>query len=80
MKEFVWGLELLRKGVRKNLGNGKSINLLNDPWLPRPMLFKVMSPCLNSNVVLVVEFVIPSEQWDIPKLCQLFLLKEDVDP
>jgi hypothetical protein len=31
---YAWRVELLREGVIKRVGDGSSIDILNDPWLP----------------------------------------------
>lgn len=59
-KVFVWGLNLLNRGLRKNLGNGRSIQLFNDPWLPRPTSFKVVSLNTIEDKMMVDGFITPS--------------------
>lgn len=41
-KGFIWGLDLLKSGSRKQIENGISVQLLDDPWIPRPHTFKVL--------------------------------------
>lgn len=72
-------MELLKGGLRNNLRNGQSISMFNDPWLPRPSTFKVVSPCdLTMKDSTVAEFITPSLQWDVQKLNQ-FLVDFDVE-
>lgn len=78
MKGFIWGLDLLKKGLRKILGNGASIQLFRDSWLPRPLSFKVISPYPIEDTALVDEFISPSIQWDVLKLRQ-HLCEDDVE-
>lgn len=40
-KSFIWGLELLKGGCRKQIRNGLSVRVLEDPWIPRPWTFKI---------------------------------------
>lgn len=75
----MWGIDLLKVGLRKNLGNGRSIFMFNDPWLPRPTTFKVVSsPSSEVENAVVVDFITPSLQWDKVKLNH-YLLREDVE-
>lgn len=78
-KGFVWGMALLKSGIRKNLGNGKAIHIFHDPWLPRPTTFKVVSP-LDTTLenALVADFITSSLQWNVEKLNQ-YLLRQDVE-
>lgn len=78
-KGFVWGLDLLKGGIRKNLGNRQSIKIFSDPWIPHPTTIKVLSRHLSSNdSTVVADFITLSLQWDVPKL-NIFLNKEDVE-
>lgn len=38
------GRDILKKGWRWNVGNGSFIDIWSDPWLPRALSFKVLSP------------------------------------
>ncbi|KAK3205556.1 hypothetical protein Dsin_019602 [Dipteronia sinensis] len=39
-RSLIWGKELLKAGIRWCVGNGKSIFIYNDKWVPRPSTFK----------------------------------------
>ncbi|KAK2661256.1 hypothetical protein Ddye_007789 [Dipteronia dyeriana] len=41
---LVWGKELLKKGLRWRIGNGSSICIYKDKWIPRPFSLKVLAP------------------------------------
>lgn len=71
-------LELLKKGLRKNLGNGDNICLLRDSWLPRPMTFKTVTPSCENDNRRVKEFITSTGQWNLRKL-SYHLYQEDVD-
>lgn len=76
---FLWGMELLKRGLRKNLGNGQSIRMFRDPWLPRPITFKLITtPNVDIVNAVVAEFLTPTFQWDMVKLNQC-LVQEDVE-
>ena len=38
------GLEVIKRGTRWRVGNGKVIHIWEDKWLPTPSTFKVISP------------------------------------
>ena len=37
-------LEVIRRGIRWRVGNGKLIHIWEDKWLPNPTTYKVCSP------------------------------------
>lgn len=39
-RSLLWGRELFVKGIRCRVGNGRNIQVFNDPWLLRPHSFK----------------------------------------
>ena len=49
MPSFIWrsiynGLEVVKRGSRWRVGNGKRILIWEDKWLPTPTMYKVVSP------------------------------------
>lgn len=73
----MWRLELLKIGLRKQLENGSTIHLFKDPWLPRPVSFKVIAYENPSDMSLVKDFKTPSFHWKINQL-QDCLCSDDV--
>lgn len=71
-------MELLHKGLRKNLGNGKEIKMFKDPRLPLLSTFKVVSSNAGMDEMKVSEFLTPSLQWDV-RIFSAHLLQDDVD-
>lgn len=75
---IVAGRPILKKGWRWNVGNGASIDIWKDPWLPRSLSFKVLSrpPLADSpysNVHYVSELINgTTHEWNIPLLKSLF--------
>lgn len=57
-------------GMRKRVGNGKSIHFFNDPWVPKEVSFKPLS--LNRSIgqeeAMVSDFITPSNGCDIDKI------------
>ncbi|KAL5741976.1 hypothetical protein ACOSP7_028708 [Xanthoceras sorbifolium] len=43
-RSILWGRDVLKLGTRWRVGNGSNILVYEDPWIPRPSLFKVFSP------------------------------------
>ncbi|KAF4382522.1 hypothetical protein F8388_015350 [Cannabis sativa] len=73
----MWGKDLLKKGLRFSVGDGRHIRAFRDPWLPRPTRFMSISP--EPNEYLFVDSLIgDGGQWDLPKLQQVFL-PDDVE-
>ncbi|XP_056690230.1 uncharacterized protein [Spinacia oleracea] len=62
--------EILRKGIRWKLGNGKSINFWLDNWVIQDNLLshlKLNINTVNSNL-RVADFILPNHEWDSDKL------------
>ncbi|KAK2652504.1 hypothetical protein Ddye_012360 [Dipteronia dyeriana] len=59
-RSFMWGKELLEKGVRWRVGSGEAILVYKDHWLPRPSTFKVYSPPILREDTLVSDLKLPS--------------------
>ncbi|XP_062079895.1 uncharacterized protein LOC133784618 [Humulus lupulus] len=38
-RSIIWGRDLLRRGLRRRIGNGKETLAFSDPWIPRPPSF-----------------------------------------
>ncbi|KAK2657021.1 hypothetical protein Ddye_010073 [Dipteronia dyeriana] len=49
---LIWGKGLLEAGLRWSVGDGKSINIYKDKWVPRPSTFRILSPPkLNDQLI-----------------------------
>lgn len=69
-KGLIWGLDLLKGGLRRNVGNGQNTRLFKDPWIPRPVTFQVLtSGDPVESDMLVADFITPTAQWDWLVLC-----------
>ncbi|KAK2661076.1 hypothetical protein Ddye_007609 [Dipteronia dyeriana] len=52
-KSIFWGREVVLKGIRCSVGDGRNIVVYKDSWIPRPGSFKVFSPiCLPGNALV----------------------------
>ncbi|KAF4349753.1 hypothetical protein G4B88_029501, partial [Cannabis sativa] len=63
---------LLNSGMRKVVGDGRSVNAFRDPWVPRPRSFRPISPAPTEGL-MVSDFIGMDGAWDIPALSQYFL-------
>lgn len=50
-KSILWGREVIKAGSRWKIGDGKSIRIDRDNWLPRPITFKPLTTMLPRNSV-----------------------------
>ncbi|TXG50764.1 hypothetical protein EZV62_023288 [Acer yangbiense] len=59
-----WGREVLLRGIRCRIGDGRNIAVYKDSWMPRPGGFRVYSPkCLHENA-MVSELMEQQGRWD----------------
>ncbi|KAG5523350.1 hypothetical protein RHGRI_035240 [Rhododendron griersonianum] len=63
------GRNLLFKGLRWQVQDGKNIDFWNDAWIPSLPNFKIsMAKSVNSEINLVADVIDRSGQWDISKM------------
>lgn len=67
--------EIVKKGSRWVIGNGKRVHIWEDRWIPTPVSFKVVNPRGSSNNVEWVLDLINTEtrSWDTAKVNSTFL-------
>lgn len=53
-RSIIKGRDLLARGFRKQVGNGESISIWRDPWLPMPYSFKPFSAPMDGIENMVV--------------------------
>ncbi|KAL3825323.1 hypothetical protein ACJIZ3_021352 [Penstemon smallii] len=71
----IWGAkEIIEKGSRWRVGNGNSINIWGDRWLPRESTFQIFTPKGDRPSDMKVSTLIDEEtgQWDVDKVTSLF--------
>ena len=57
-------LEVIRRGTRWRVGNGKQIHIWEDRWLPTPSTYKVISPQIqNFEFPMVSSLIDPVSRW-----------------
>uniref|UniRef100_A0A803NHI3 Reverse transcriptase domain-containing protein n=1 Tax=Cannabis sativa TaxID=3483 RepID=A0A803NHI3_CANSA len=74
---LIWGLELLRIGMRKVFGDGHSIDAFRDPWIPRPRTFRPITPVPSASVK-VHDLIDVGGGWNLQALAQHFF-QMDID-
>ena len=69
------GLEVIWKGTRWRVGNGRLIHIWEDKWLPSPTTYKVISPPKPFDDFPMVSALIDenSRRWKVDTLKSLFL-------
>lgn len=67
-KSLMWGKDLLSKGIRYRIGNGKLTKMFLDPWIPKEITFKPTCTNPESSNLKVADFILPSGCWDSQKL------------
>ena len=69
--------DVILKGVVWRVGDGRSINIWEQKWVPNLITSKVVSPRSNSHVIWVSELFLPnSKLWDVELLNAIFYLWE----
>lgn len=60
----MWGKELLEKGIRWQIGNGESVKVYGDNWVPDDVCLKIRSPLSLAVDTRAAELLTPSRQWN----------------
>ena len=68
-------IEILQQGTRWRVGNGKTIHIWDDRWLPTPTTYKVISPRKDFGDFLIVSALIDQDtrRWRTDILNRVFL-------
>ena len=68
-------LEIIRKGTRWRVGNGKMIHIWEDRWLPTPTTYKICSPQQDIGDFPMVSSLIDevSRCWKVDRVQRFFL-------
>ncbi|CAN1787902.1 Uncharacterized mitochondrial protein AtMg00310 [Linum perenne] len=77
-RSILHGRDVLIQGMRWQIGNGRTIRMFKDPWMPN---FPFASPYLNINddhpfANRVVAELISMNLWNIPKLKEMFPMSD----
>ena len=69
------GLEVIKRGTRWRIGNGRLIHIWENKWLPTPTTYKVISPPFTFDDFPVVSALIDSDtrRWKANLIRSLFL-------
>jgi hypothetical protein len=71
------GIELLKRGIIKRVGDGKTINIWQDPWLPRLWSRKPITRKKNNIITKVSELINPvTGSWDSQLVREIFLSQD----
>lgn len=67
------GVQTLQNGVVWRVGNGQSINIWEDPWIPRDLSRLPITPRGRTLITKADKLIDPfSEQWDVALIQQVF--------
>ncbi|KAK9214864.1 hypothetical protein WN944_006864 [Citrus x changshan-huyou] len=69
---ILWGREVLIKGCRWRIGDGKQINIFNNSWIPRPTIFKSTTPPNLASGTCVAELIDGNRCWKEHIIYQCF--------
>lgn len=67
-----YGVELLKKGIIWRVGNGLSIRIWRDPWLPRDSTRRPITKKGNCRLRWVSELLQENGEWDVDKVQNTF--------
>lgn len=70
--------QVIERGSRWCIGNGESVHIWKDRWIPNPHSFKVISPYAAQLGMELVLSLLGADRraWDVAKVRKTFLLHE----
>ncbi|CAL8996834.1 unnamed protein product [Prunus brigantina] len=75
-KSIMWGREVIEDGLLWRVGNGASIRVLRDRWIPKPFTFKPLMTRGLEQTSMVSDLLTASGSWNLPLLEQHFSLED----
>lgn len=72
------GLDLLKKGLIWRVGNGRSIRVWHDNWIPRPFSYKPITLQGRCRIRFVSDLLNDNGSWNV-RLLQEYFLPVDVN-
>ena len=67
------GVGLLKEGIIWRIGNGESVRIWEDPWLPKGLTRKLATPIRINLLIKVSELINPiTGVWDEQLICEIF--------
>src|SRR5207237_2215158 len=64
-RSILKGVQLLKEGLIWRIGDGRSVNIWRDPWIPRSSTRKVFMPLRGSLLHMVADLINPiTGNWD----------------
>lgn len=76
---IIAGLDILEQGLIKRVGDGSSINIWSDNWLPRDFKLKPICPITTAPPQIVSDLILPHERKQNLDLLTEHLLPADVE-
>ncbi|KAH9736873.1 putative reverse transcriptase/RNA-dependent DNA polymerase [Citrus sinensis] len=76
-RSILWGRQIINKGLRWRIGDGRSAQIYHSRWIPRPKTFKPFSPPKLPLESTVSELIDVENQWK-ELLVQQSFVEEDV--
>lgn len=80
---FAWrsissSCEVLKEGLIWRIGNGATVQIWNDKWIPNPSTFRIVTPpnVLSPNATVKELFEPDLKGWNIPLLEQIISIEE----
>ncbi|KAH9709496.1 putative reverse transcriptase/RNA-dependent DNA polymerase [Citrus sinensis] len=77
-RSILWGSQVIKKGVRWRIGDGKKVLVYKDKWIPRPATFQPISPKTLPHETVVADLIDSENKWRVDRLEQHFM-KEDIE-
>lgn len=77
-RNIVGARQILDEGCFWRVGDGRTIKIWKDRWIPIPHNFKVMTPLriLDEEAIVAELIDVDSQRWNIPLINQVFLPHE----
>jgi hypothetical protein len=76
-RSILKGVQILKLGLIWRVGNGRTINIWTDPWLPRDFPRKVMTTRGRSIISRVEELIDPTTNfWDTQLVNEMFVAED----